>query len=332
MIDIETLVSKIDILEYISQYADFMQKGNTYWCSSPLSKSDSDPSFSINIDLQSFYDFSTNQYGDVLDFIQKYNKCSLAKSIDIALQYCGMTEEEIAKYEKLDIVRCIKKYQKSHKKEKFINYKQLTKDYMYRFEFDEDVFKDWVSEGIPIDLIKKYNISYDVLNNSIVIPIYDNNGNIVNISNRTLNPIYKKIKIPKYIYSFSWNDGTIDILWGLSFHKEKIEQTKKIIIVEGIKSVLKLESFGYDNSVAILTSHVNQLQLKELIKTNSMEFIFALDQNVNIRDDENIMLLCRFGQVSYLHDYRNRLQLKDSPCDGGKELFDELYNNRYIIK
>lgn len=332
MIDIDALVSQINIVEYIRQYADLIEKNGEYWCCSPLNPNDTDPSFEVSEELQRFYDFSTEKYGGILQFIKEYHHCNFVEALNIALEYCGIDATELKKYEPIPILTYLRKYERQFKKEKKTNYKILNSNYMDIYDFEESKFQNWIKEGISLDVIQKYNIRYDKLNNSIVIPMYDNNGNIVNISNRTLYPDYRKRKIPKYIYSFGWNGGSIDILWGYSFKKDSIDKSKKIIIVEGVKSVLKLESFGYDNVVAILTSHLNSLQMQQLIKANVKEFIFALDMNVNIKKDSNIMLLKRYGKLSFIKDYRNRLGEKDSPCDGGKELFDELYNNRFVVK
>ena len=121
------------------------------------------------------------------------------------------------------------------------------------------------------------------------------------------------------------------MLWGISFKKNSIQKSKRIIIVEGIKSVLKLEEFGYDNSVAILTSHLNDLQLEQLIKLRAKEYIFALDMNVNVREDKNIKKLNHFGKVTFLRDYEGKLGEKDAPCDKGKIVFDNLFETRYNL-
>lgn len=332
MVDIELLLSKVDILEYISQYADFVEKNGGNWCCSPLNPNDTDPSFEVNTELQRFYDFSTDKYGDVLQFVMEYNHCNVPQAVNILLKYTGLSENEIEKYNPVDIISFLKKYERQFKKDKCVNYKILGNDYMNRYSFDESKFDSWINEGIPMELIQKYNIRYDSINNAIVIPMYDNHGNIVNVSNRTLYKDFRERKIPKYIYSYGWNGGSIDILWGYSFKENEIKKSNKILIVEGVKSVLKLEAFGYNNAVAILTSHLNSLQLKELLKIGCNEFILALDTNIDIRKDQNIMKLKRYGNLTFIHDYKNRLGMKDSPCDGGKELFDELYETRFVIR
>ena len=57
LIDVESLLSNVSILEYISQYAEFEKKGSEYWCNSPLNTNDLTPSFSVNVEKQIFYCF-----------------------------------------------------------------------------------------------------------------------------------------------------------------------------------------------------------------------------------------------------------------------------------
>ena len=55
--ELSELIDSVDILEYISQYADFEEKGGEYWCLSPL-KSENTPSFSVRRETNTFYCFS----------------------------------------------------------------------------------------------------------------------------------------------------------------------------------------------------------------------------------------------------------------------------------
>lgn len=331
MIDIETLINSIDILEYIQQFADCVYKGSEWWCCSPLNKNDTDPSFSINTAKNRFYDFSTDIGGDILNFAKAYYHCGTYTAIQILLKYAGLTENEIQALQPSSILQYLRKINNQYQSKKTTNYKNIPMEYINRYIFDDNMLQTWYNEGISRESIFKYNITTDSQSNCIIIPIYDNEGNVVNISNRTLFTDYKERKIPKYIYSFPWNNGGIDVLWGVSFKKNVIQKSKQIIIVEGVKSVLKLEEFGYDNAVAILTSHLNDLQLEQLIKLRPKEYVFALDMNVNIREDKNIKKLNHFGKVTFLRDYTGKLGEKDAPCDKGKEVFDKLYQTRYNI-
>ena len=63
-----------------------------------------------------------------------------------------------------------------------------------------------------------------------------------------------------------------------------------------------------------------------------MNVVFALDKDVRIKDDHNIVKLKRFVRVEYLYDARDLLDEKDSPVDKGSAVFEKLYNERLVLK
>jgi DNA primase len=58
------------------------------------------------------------------------------------------------------------------------------------------------------------------------------------------------------------------------------------------------------------------------------DVVFALDKDVNVRDDHNINKLKQYVNVSYLWDGRGLLDEKDSPIDKGIEVFNQLFDDR----
>ena len=92
--EVYEIVESVDILEYISQFCDPVEKEDgEYWCLSPL-KDERTPSFSINTEMQKFYDFSSGKGGNVLDFICAYHNCGFLKGLDILKRYAGITDDE----------------------------------------------------------------------------------------------------------------------------------------------------------------------------------------------------------------------------------------------
>ncbi len=89
---IEELLEKADIAEYISQYADLKERNGEMWCLSPLTK-EKTPSFSVNREKQVFYDFSSGQGGNLIDFIKAYNKCSVAAAVRLLKKYLGVNDK-----------------------------------------------------------------------------------------------------------------------------------------------------------------------------------------------------------------------------------------------
>ena len=57
---------------------------------------------------------------------------------------------------------------------------------------------------------------------------------------------------------------------------------------------------------------------------------FALDKEVDIRQDKNIQKLKQYVNIDYLFDKDNLLGEKDSPVDKGKEVFEKLYEHRRL--
>ena len=117
------------------------------------------------------------------------------------------------------------------------------------------------------------------------------------------------------------------MIYGFSENLEAIRKKHEIILFEGCKSVLLANTFGIQNTGAILTSHVNPAQVKLLARLGC-DVVFALDKDVDIREDFNISKLKNYVNVFYLYDRDDLLNEKDSPVDQGKEVFLELYRNK----
>ena len=49
---------------------------------------------------------------------------------------------------------------------------------MIKFVFDENGLNIWVKEGISLNVMRKYGISYDPIDNCIIIPTYDDKSNL----------------------------------------------------------------------------------------------------------------------------------------------------------
>lgn len=60
--EISELLESVDILDYISQFAEFEEKNGEWWCLSPL-RDEKTPSFSVRRETQQFYDFSSGKGG-----------------------------------------------------------------------------------------------------------------------------------------------------------------------------------------------------------------------------------------------------------------------------
>lgn len=322
--ELSELIDSVDILEYISQYADFEEKGGEYWCLSPL-KSENTPSFSVRKETNTFYDFSSGKGGNVLNFIRFYNHCSFNEAVEILKKYAGCDGEVVPK-KKMAAIEVAKRYKGRKKQAKVAQTKVLPDDYMLRYERNPEKLAVWEAEGISKASLERFQVAYDSFSDRLVYPIRNVNGEIVNVGARTLDPDWKQKKLRKYSYMFSW-DGGMNTVFGLAENRDEILRKKEVILFEGAKSVMIADSWGVKNCGALLTSHLSQFQLKILAKLG-VRVVFALDKEVVIRDDPNIARLKRYVSVDYIWDKNGLLDEKDSPVDKGVEAFMKLYEGR----
>lgn len=206
----------------------------------------------------------------------------------------------------------------------------------------------WEKEGITFDIMQSRGICYDPINEGIVIPHYDIDGNLIGIRERTLikeNEVYGKYR-PAIINGKMYNHPLGFSLYNLNNSKKAIKQLQKAIIFEGEKSTLLYASyFGekLDISVACCGSNLINYQVKLLLSLGVKEIIIALDKQFQEIGDEEwqkwvIKLKTLYNKyngyvnISYMFDKTGLLNYKSSPIDEGKDKFIELFKKRIIIE
>lgn len=203
----------------------------------------------------------------------------------------------------------------------------------------------WEKDQITKEIMDYYEICFNPLNGSVVIPHRDNLGRLVGIRERTLSiedaeryGKYRPMLLGKQMYNhpLSFN------LYGLYQNQENIKRSKIAFVAEGEKSVLQYGSmFGQENNLAtaICGSSFTYYQAKLLIDLGVREIIVGLDkQYQELGDAEHTKLVKnltnihkKFGNfvtISYLFDKENILNYKSSPTDEGKDKFLYLFRNR----
>lgn len=321
------LIDSVDILEYISQFTEFEEKNGEYWALSPL-KEEETPSFSVNTEINRFYDFSSGKGGNVLSFIKAYYHCNDSKAADILRQYAGDKGIREVRH-KMEATRVAQRFARKKKQCKTSKAEVLPDNYMGRYRWDAEKLSIWRDEGISDESMRRFSVSYDDFSDRIVYPIRNVDGKIINVSGRTVDEHWKEKKLRKYTYFKPL--GVLDTIYGLSDNRSFVTAQNEIILFEGAKSVMKADSWGIKNTGAILTSHLNQYQLKILIKLGC-KVVFALDKGVDVREDDNIQRLKRYVEVEYIHDKDDLLEEKMSPVDAGEEIWKKLYERRFVLR
>lgn len=325
--ELSDIIQSIDIVEYISQFVDLKQRGEEWWGLSCF-KNENTPSFSVRKDPPFFYDYSSGISGNLYSFVKHYYRCSNKEAAEIIKKYAGYNGDvTTVGTDKLSAVAVCMKFKSNHRCNKHSNGVILPDDYMERYEDRTDKLMIWKKEGISDSALKKFSVKYDSFSDRIVYPIRDDRGQIVNIGGRTVTPQWKSKGLRKYTYFFGWGNG-INTIYGIFENEKSIVQHDEIIIFEGCKSVLIADTWGINNTGAILTSHLSSNQLKKIVGLKCKNIVFALDKDIDIRKDKNIQRLRYYKNVYFLHDTNSLLDEKDSPVDKGVKVFKQLYDTR----
>jgi len=216
-------------------------------------------------------------------------------------------------------------------------------------DFYDFYHKSWIDEGISVRSMRKFGIKFNIVNNQIIIPHYDIENNLVGVRARNLNedvvkegkkymPIYHDRKVLKHLTGAN--------LYGINKNIYNIQEANTLILFESEKSVLQLDSFLPEMSIGLCISGSNltKHQINIIKSLGIEEVIIGLDKEYNEVGDQDEIFhaqriervfykrLAPFFKVSVLWDLNNKLDLKDSPTDKGKEVFEELYKNRIFLK
>lgn len=203
---------------------------------------------------------------------------------------------------------------------------------------------EWLSEGISPETMSKYSIMYYLDQHKIIIPHYNIEGELVGIRGRALlkEDLDKGQKyMPVYIGDKGYTHSLMNNLYGLNLTKQTIEKIKKVIVFEGEKSVLLMDTFygEFNCSVAVCGSKIHKSHARILNELGVEEVVIAFDKqyrNLHEKDlwrkkiYKSLKYLLPFCKVSVIWDdiENGLLAYKDSPVDKGKEIFKKLLQSR----
>ena len=275
-------------------------------------------------------------------FIEKYQNCNYfdaKRLIDEILDRKIDGFSNLFKEEALETPFAIKK-KKEFKVNKVIDRSVLN-------NFYQIPYGGWTKENISHKTQKKFDIRFDIINNSIIIPQLNEEGQLVGVRRRALNEsdIERDGKYKPIFASGKWyNADSSTILYGLFENKENITRSKKAIVFEAEKSVMQMDTFynGTAPAVALFGSNINDYQVDLLRKLGVEELIVALDKEYQNEHEYKTYLKVlvkkfkkfqTFFTISFILDDFNSslLDYKDSPSDHGRETFEKLLRRRKIL-
>ncbi len=287
----EEILNRVDIVEVVSSYVDLEKKGQNYNCLCPFHE-DNNPSLVVSPEKQIFKCFVCETGGTAIDFISKFEKIPYSKALaklgdkvgiktktnSIKNKYNEVLEDVNFYYTKtltksdfgIDSLKYLKEERELNDEiiEKFqLGFSPKFSEALYNF-LNEKI-KDGNYSAVELDSLNIFNEkNYDILNNRITFPIFDERSNIVGYSGRTLD----KNSNVKYLNS---KESTL-------FHKNKVLynlnniveiKSEQVLLVEGFFDVITAYKYGIDYAVASMGTAFG-IEHVDLLKKNKIKKVY----------------------------------------------------------
>ena len=319
-----------DILAFLGCH-NIKNKGNYYSASFP----DGDNPQAIIIYVDNLYTvtYTHNKIqGDIITLVQDIKQCDFVSALKFIHQILNLKWDN-KQHKKTNNPQCdilsvfTSKLKSTHKYN--VNDIEIYDDDIIK-EYADCLYKTWVKEGITEKARKVFQIGYSFDKNRIIIPEHwwCGNGELVGISSRTTNPLYKELGIPKYYPIIKYQKSKN--LYGLYQNMQTIQQNKIVVVAEAQKSVLKRYS-KLDGTVVACESHsLSDEQVSILIGLN-VEICIAFDKDVGLQEVlETCEKFYNLRKVSFIYDFYDLLDEKESPMDKSNKIYKFLFEHRKI--
>lgn len=305
-------------------------------------------------DTKMFHCYSCSTSFSLYDLIIKIMKnngtyFSFPDSINYVCEICEIDKKGEHKPEiKKSICNwqsCIAKYKKNEGK--FVDNKIYDKGIIDCFE---DKFTlEWIEDNIEIDTMKKFNIKWYNTKQQVVIPVYNQENDLIGIHARNMNPDLieygLKYQPLKMLNGMEYKFPTSIALYGINVNQNNIRYKKEVLLFEAPKSVLQLESIlDINNSVAMFGMNFSKYRRDILLKLEIEDVVICLDKQYETKynykgEFTNEYLIWKdkisriaslfkgYCNIYYIED-DGRLGYKASPSDYGKDVWENLYERR----
>lgn len=322
---LQEINASVDLLEYVSQSIEMEKRGRDYFGHCPLHV-DNTPSFSITPSKNSYYCFSCGRSGGIIGYLMDYEHLRFDDAVDKAAKLGNM---DLSKMCKSQTMTFLKKTKNLMREKEQVVHEVLNANELNKYSHED--ITEWIDEGILQEVMDLFEVRINDRDNRIVYPVYDINGNLINIKGRTRYKNYKELRIPKYINYYPI--GTMDYFQGLNITLPFIKDQNEMIIFESVKSVMKAYGWGYKNCASAEKHTITDEQLKLLVRLR-VNIVFAFDSDINYSDKDikkTIDVLKRITNVYVIYDRKGLLGGKDAknaPVDLSREIWEQLYFNK----
>ena len=311
---LEEIKSKIDIVEFISDYVHLKKSGQNYKGLCPF-HSEKTPSFMVSQAKQIFHCFGCGVGGDVVSFFMKHEHLTFPEAIRYMAKKAGIkitefrVDKEISeKRERILQINeeamkfFIKDLNNSSKalaylKGRGINTESLEKFCLGHASDERDsLFRHMKKVGYSDSALKEAGLIVidgngyrDAFRRRIIFPILNLKGDVIAFGGRVMDD-----SLPKYINSPEtevFKKG--ETLFAINLAKDEIRKKDYAIIVEGYLDAIICHQYDFRNTVAPLGTALTSRHLQKLkLLTKKVVLVFDSDQAGIAAARRSLAILC----------------------------------------
>ncbi|MEO8345515.1 MAG: DNA primase [Betaproteobacteria bacterium] len=297
---IQTLLSRVDIVEVIDRYVPLKKAGANYVACCPF-HSEKTPSFSVSPGKQFYHCFGCGAHGTAVGFLMEYGGKAFPDAVEELARDAGLTvprserpgeQEKRAEAQDLnEILLSAAKFYRSQLKDApraidYLKSRGLTGEVAARFGIGyapdawqslEAVFPKYDApelDAAGLVINGDGGKRYDRFRDRVMFPIHDSRGRVIGFGGRVMGA-----GEPKYLNSPEtpvFSKGRE--LYGLYLARNAIRDAGRVVVVEGYMDVVALAQHGVEYAVATLGTATTPTHVQKLFRlTDTVAFCFDGD-------------------------------------------------------
>jgi DNA primase len=287
---LEEIKSRLDIVDFISDYVELKKAGQNYKGLCPF-HSEKTPSFIVSPDKQIYHCFGCGEGGNIFSFIMRHDNITFPEAVKTLARRAGVKiiekkgdpSGEGLRYKIIELNNeSLKIFQenlmKSGEALSYLERRGIGAEAIKAFSLGYSR-KDWTylynhlkGKGFSDDLLLQAGLIaksekglHDIFRGRIIFPIRNIQGEVIAFGGRVMDD-----SMPKYLNS---PDTVIfkkgENLYGLDIAREEIRKRGFVIITEGYLDVITSHQKGFSNTVAPLGTALTEghlIRLKRFTK------------------------------------------------------------------
>ncbi|MCY2940490.1 MAG: DNA primase, partial [Planctomycetota bacterium] len=345
-----------DIVDVVGSYISLRPAGQQTFKGLCPFHDDHRPSFDVDPKRGRYRCWSCGKYGDVITFVQEYEKVEFAEALEILAKRAGINLEKKENLVQnrlrgsmLDSVRwasdqyhqCLQESPLAAEARSYLSSRGLEDEIIRQFGLGFAPRRgDWLLElahndGMDVGMLEQVGLIgrktdkpglYDRFRDRIMFPIRNVLGNTVGFGGRIMPSSPFVDKAPKYYNS---SDSPLfsksEQLYGIDQARNSIGKVGYLAVVEGYTDVMMAHQMGVGNIVATMGTAINARHLRQLRRwTSKVVLVFDADAGGEQGVDRALELFVTNDMDLAIATLPEGLDPCDMLLNDGPEAFQEV--------